>query len=132
MQLLINIDVDDLARAEAFYRDAFGLVAVRRFGDAVLEMTGAPVPFYLLRKDAGSEGAAGSARHYRRHWTPLHLDMVVEDLDAALARALAAGGRAEGEVREAAWGRIVQLADPFGHGWGLLQFLGRGSDEIAA
>ena len=25
MQLLVNIDVDDLARAEAFYRDAFGL-----------------------------------------------------------------------------------------------------------
>jgi len=35
-------------------------------------------------------------------------------------------------VREAAWGRIVQLADPFGHGWCLLQFLGRGYDEIAS
>ena len=132
MQLLINIDVDDLARAEAFYRDAFGLAAARRFGDAVLEMTGASVPFDLRRKDAGSEGAAGSARDYLRHWTPLHLDIVVEDLDAALARALAAGARAEGEVREAAWGRIVQLADPFGHGWCLLQFLGRGYDEIAS
>ena len=57
---------------------------------------------------------------------------MVEDLDAALARALAAAARAEGEVREAAWGRIVQLADPFGHGWCLLQFLGRGYDEIAS
>ena len=27
-------------------------------------------------------------------------------------------------------GRIVQLADPFGHGWCLLQFLGRGYDEL--
>ncbi|GAB3506143.1 VOC family protein [Pseudoxanthomonas daejeonensis] len=131
MQLLINIDVDDLARAEAFYRDAFGLAAARRFGDGGLEMTGAPVPFYLLRKEAGSEGAAGSSRNYRRHWSPIHLDLVVEDLDAALARATAAGARTEGEVREAAWGRIVQLADPFGHGWCLLQFLGRGYDEIA-
>jgi lactoylglutathione lyase len=57
---------------------------------------------------------------------------VVDDLDAALARALVAGARAEGDVREAEWGRIVQLADPFGHGWCLLQFLGRGYDEIAS
>jgi lactoylglutathione lyase len=29
------------------------------------------------------------------------------------------------------WGRIAQLADPFGHGLCLIQFLGRGYDEIA-
>ena len=46
-------------------------------------------------------------------------------------RALAAGATKEGLIREASWGRIVQLADPFGHGWCLLQFLGRGYDEIA-
>ncbi len=73
---------------------------------------------------------SASPRGYHRHWTPLHLDVVVEDLDTALARALAAGARAEGPIREAAWGRIVQLSDPFGHGWCLLQFLGRGYDEI--
>jgi len=132
MQLLINIDVDDLPRAEAFYREAFGLAAARRFGDGAVEMLGASAPLYLLRKAAGSDGAAGSPRDYRRHWTPLHLDVVVDDLDAALARAQAAGARIEGGVREAAWGRIVQLADPFGHGWCLLQFLGRGYDEIAS
>ena len=53
-----------------------------------------------------------------------------DDLDAALATALAAGAVREGGVREAAWGRIVQIADPFGHGWCLLQFLGNGYDEI--
>ena len=58
--------------------------------------------------------------------------MVVDDLAPALARALAAGAVQEGDVRDAAWGRIVQLADPFGHGWCLLQFLGRGYDEIAS
>ena len=132
MHLLINIDVDDLPRAEAFYRDAFGLSAARRFGDGAVEMLGAQVPlYYLLRKPAGSTAAGEARRDYHRHWTPLHLDVVVDDLDAALARALAAGARAEGDVREAAWGRIVQLADPFGHGWCLLQFLGHGYDEIA-
>ena len=131
MKLLVNIDVDDLPRAEAFYTSAFGLRPARRLGDAVVELLGAEVPLYLLRKDAGTAGAAATLRDYARHWTPIHCDVVVEDLDAALARALAAGARQEGALREASWGRIVTVADPFGHGWCLLQFLGRGYDEIA-
>jgi hypothetical protein len=31
-----------------------------------------------------------------------------------------------------AWGRIARLADPFGNGFCLLQFLGRGYDEVAS
>ncbi|KRD79603.1 glyoxalase [Lysobacter sp. Root983] len=131
MRLLLNLDVPDLATAETFYVAAFGLRPARRLGDGVLELDGAQVPVYLLRKPAGSVGASGSARDYARHWMPAHVDVVVDDLDAALTRALAAGAIQEGAVREADWGRIVQLADPFGHGWCLLQFLGRGYDEIA-
>ena len=52
-------------------------------------------------------------------------------LDAALKRALTAGARAEGAIRTETWGKIVVLADPFGHGLCLIQFLGRGYDEIA-
>lgn len=131
MRLLLNLDVPDLAAAERFYVAAFDLRPARRLGDSVLELDGAQVPIYLLQKPAGSVGAHGSARDYARHWTPAHVDVVVEDLDAALTRALAAGAIQEGAIREANWGRIVQLADPFGHGWCLLQFLGRGYDEIA-
>lgn len=131
MRLLLNIDVPDLAAAERFYVDAFGLRPGRRLGDGVLELLGADAPICLLRQPAGSTGAATQPRDYARHWTPLHLDVVVEDLDAALAAALAAGATPDGDVREAAWGRIVRIADPFGHGWCLLQFLGNGYDEIA-
>jgi len=130
MRLLLNIDVPDLAAAERFYIDAFGLRPGRRLGDGVLELLGAEAPIYLLRQPAGSTGAAAQPRDYARHWTPLHLDVVVEDLDAALAAALAAGATPDGDAREAAWGRIVRIADPFGHGWCLLQFLGNGYDEI--
>ena len=130
MKLLLNIDVDDLPSAEAFYIAAFGLTPARRFGDAVVEMLGAEVPIYLLRKADGSTGAGGQPRSYHRHWTPLHGDLVVDDLDAALAQAVAAGALQEGAIREADWGRIVTIADPFGHGWCLLQFRGRGYDEI--
>lgn len=130
--LLVNVDVDDLGRAEAFYTDAFGLRVNRRFGDDAVELLGVGAPLYLLRKPAGSDACAsdGPRRDYRRHWTPVHLDFVFDDLDAALLRAEAAGARREGDVREEAWGRIVTLADPFGHGLCLIEFRGRGYDEI--
>lgn len=129
--LLVNIDVDDLPRAEAFYTVAFGLTVGRRFGTDAVELSGGPVPFYLLHKPEGSIGAADERRRYARHWTPVHLDLVVDDIDAALDRALAAGARAETPVRVANWGKLVVLADPFGHGFCLIEFLGRGYDEIA-
>jgi lactoylglutathione lyase len=131
--LLVNIDVDDLARAEAFYCEVLQLRPARRFGDDGVELVGANAPIYLLRKPAGSRAgdAVDTVRDYRRHWTPVHIDVVVPDLDAALDRAEAAGAVREGEVRTARWGRIALLADPFGHGFCLIEFLGRGYDEIA-
>lgn len=131
MNLLINIDVDDLVAAESFYTAAFGLHPGRRFGAGALELLGGTAAIYLLQKPAGSVGAGHSLRDYSRHWTPLHCDVVVDDLDSALSRALAAGAVQEQAVREHNWGRIATLADPFGHGWCLLQFMGRGYDEIA-
>ncbi len=131
MDLLVNLDVPDLARAEALYVEAFGLRVGRRFGDVVVELLGFPVRLYLLHKPAGSVGAGDAPRDYARHWCPVHLDVVVEDLDAVLARAERAGFAREGEVRDEAWGRIVQLADPFGHGWCVIAFSARGYDAIA-
>jgi predicted enzyme related to lactoylglutathione lyase len=131
MQLLLNIDVPDIAAAETFYCAAFALTVGRRFGDDAVELLGGNAPVYLLHKPAGSIGAADAPRDYARHWTPVHGDVVVEDLDDTLARAIAAGALQEGATREAGWGRIVQLADPFGHGWCLIEFSEAGYDAIA-
>jgi lactoylglutathione lyase len=130
MKQILNIDVPDLDAARVFYAEAFGLHAGRRLGSDVQELLGGTTPLYLLRKAPGSTGAGNATRDYHRHWMPMHVDVVVEDLEPALERALAAGAIKEGLIREASWGRIVQLADPFGHGWCLLQFLGRGYDEL--
>lgn len=130
--MLVNIDVPHRAAAERFYVDAFGLVPARRFGEGAVELLGWEAPVYLLEKPAGSIGAADEPRRYERHWSPVHLDVVVDELETALARALAAGATTETPVRTEAWGRIVGLADPFGHGICLIQFTGRGYDEIAS
>jgi predicted enzyme related to lactoylglutathione lyase len=132
MELLINIDVDDLARATAFYVGGLGLREGRRFGDDGIELLGGSSKIYLLKKSAGTVGAPGATRTYDRHWTPVHIDLVVEgDLEAAVERARAAGAVVEQPVVSHAWGRIAMLADPFGHGICLLQFSPRGYDAIA-
>ena len=131
MDLLVNIDVPDLARAEAFYTQAFGLTVSRRFGADGLELSGLPAKLYLLEKPEGSVGAAQDVRRYGRHWTPVHLDIVVDDLEAALGRALGAGAVADAELRTHVWGKIAVLADPFGNGLCLIEFRNRSYDEIA-
>ena len=131
MHLLINIDVPDLPAAEALYTRVFGLTAGRRFGAGGVELLGAQAPIYVLQHPSGSIAAADARRDYARHRTPVHLDVVVDHLEPALDRALEAGLVQETDIRDANWGRIVRLADPWGHGWCLLQFVNRGYDEIA-
>ena len=130
-ELLVNVDVPDLVAAEAFYTGAFALEVGRRFGGDAVELLGANAKLYLLHKEGGTTGAGQQPRDYARHWSPIQCDLVVDDVDAALARAIAAGAQQEGATRDANWGRIVQLADPFGHGWCLIQFSAAGYDAIS-
>jgi predicted enzyme related to lactoylglutathione lyase len=130
MSVLINIDVPDIAAAERFYSAAFGLEPGRRFDEEFVELLGWPAPVYLLKKPSGSPGAGADLRRYERHWTPIHPDVVVDDLDAALARATAAGAVIEHPASETSYGRLAMLADPFGHGFCLIEFNARGYDAL--
>jgi len=118
MDMLVNVDVDDLSKGIAFYERAIGLQIGRRFGSFAVEMLGASSAIYLLLKPDGTRSSAGTddVRRYRRHWTPIHLDFVVPDIVAAVNRTIDAGATVEGEIRTHKWGRIAQMADPFGHG----------------
>ena len=130
MTVLINIDVPDAEIGVRFYVAAFGLKIGRRFGDDFTELLGWEAPVYLLTKKAGTLGAGGDLRRYERHWTPFHLDIVVDDVDAAVARSVAAGATLEAPARDTPYGRIAMLGDPFGHGFCLLQFSAQGYDAL--
>lgn len=134
MQLLVNIDVDDLAKAITFYCNAFDLKVGRRFGGDGAELLGASSAIYLLTKAEGSSPSdfTSQRRSYQRHWSPIHLDFAVDDIDSALQKAIAAGARLEKPVQTFKWGRLALMADPFGHGFCLVQFLDKGYDEIAS
>lgn len=133
MDLLVNIDVGDLNKAVDFYSAAFGLKVRRRFGDLGVELAGGSAAIFLLVKTEGTVATSTTAqkRTYARHWTPVHLDFVVDDIEASVHRAVEVGATLEDPIEEHRWGRIAHLADPFGHGFCLIQFLGRGYDEIA-
>ncbi len=133
LQAVINIDVDDLDRATHFYRATFGLKIGRRFGLDGVELLGSSAPIFLLVKAAGTTptSASTAGRCYDRHWTPVHLDFLVEEIESAVRNAINAGARLESPVSHHPWGKLALMADPFGHGFCFIQFLGRGYDEIA-
>ena len=123
LKLSINIDVDNLEKGVAFYTEALGLTPLHRFGATAVELGGAQAPVYILQKALTAPPFPGAEprRDYGRHWTPVHIDLVVDDLEHALARALKAGAHAESELESYRWGRMVLMADPFGNGFCLIQ-----------
>jgi predicted enzyme related to lactoylglutathione lyase len=131
MHVLINIDVPELEPAIRFYTAALGLRHARTLDDDVAELTGAAATIYLLRKSAGSTAVRTPhvTREFTRHWTPVHFDLVVDDVDGAVARAEAAGARRETGHLDWRGSRCVSLADPFGHGFCFIQFERGGYDD---
>ena len=131
--LLLNIDVPDIEQGIAFYTAALDLTVGRRFDQRFVELNGSDAPIYLLGKEPGTSigPAGGDERRYRRHWTPIHPDFTVDDIEAAAARAVAAGAVQEGETCDAPYGKLAMFADPFGHGFCLIEFNAWGYDALA-
>jgi PhnB protein len=113
--------VEDAKRALAWYVEALGATEIARLpgpddtvmhgevrlGDSVV-MLGEQMP------------AMGAVGPRTLGGTPVSLVCYVEDVDAAFARALAAGATAERPVADQPFGdRMGTLVDPFGHRWHL-------------
>lgn len=131
-EIRVCIDVDDLERAIAFY-GALGLKPGRRLGKDWVEMLGAQAPIDLLATREGSNAVSSAPapkRDFCRHWTPVHLDFVVGDLDAVVRTVVAAGATLDRAVQERPYGRMANLADPFGNGLCLLEMNSRGYDAL--
>jgi predicted enzyme related to lactoylglutathione lyase len=130
--LLINIDVPDIKKATTFYTEAFGLKVGRIIDNDVIELIGLPSPLYLLEKKEGSLPYKNAVvpRTFQRHWTPVHFDIVVDSLEPAVERAKAAGGNFESGIHSAPWGKIALFSDPFGNGFCLIEFVGKGYGEV--
>jgi PhnB protein len=120
-----SVTVADSVEAMSFYAQAFDAVeltewrltmpdghiahAELRIGDSVL-MLSDPAP--SIGVHAPAVGAP----------TPMRLHVFFADVDAAYARALAAGATAVRAPQDEFYGhRAAQIADPFGYVWSLAQ-----------
>ena len=121
---IINIDVPELAPAIDFYRAALGLELNRIIDGDTAELGGASSVVYLLQKPAGSspKKEVAEPRQYGPHWTPVHVDFVVNDVEIAAKRALAAGARQETGRVDWMGSKCITFSDPFGHGFCLIEF----------
>jgi len=113
MEFSICIDVDDVARAVKFYGRGLGLTVVKQQPDWAQVKLGEQT-FWIMKAPAGPQGQI--SRDYRRHWTPVHLDFAVDNIDEAVKRAVEAGGKLEGEIQRSAKGALANLSDPSGNG----------------
>ncbi len=115
-----SIDVPELEAGVLFYTRVFGFVEkARPFATmAVLDAGNATVCIH--EKRAGSSPSPGNvdARRYTRHWTPVHLDVHVPDVDAVVRQVIALGGHVEQSFDRPK--PTAFCADPFGNGFCVL------------
>ncbi|HYU14191.1 MAG TPA: VOC family protein [Stellaceae bacterium] len=133
VQVHAYIEVADLQRGIAFYCDGLGLALKRRLGPGWVELDGANLPIFLLgnRPPVAELGATRADRSFARHWTPVHLDFIVADLDAVVTRLTGMGASLDRAIQQAEYGRMANMADPFGNGFDLIEFSGSGYDAVS-
>ncbi|MBV7408088.1 VOC family protein [Maritimibacter sp. DP1N21-5] len=124
MKYSVTIDVPDLVAGIAFYTKVLSLREVAR-----------PVPVYavlkgdgeqmlgLMEKPEGTAPAPGSddRRRYGRHWTPVHLDIQVDDFEETLVRLVDLGGTLEQRFDMEERPPTAFCSDPFGNGFCLMK-----------
>jgi len=115
----ISIDVPELAAGLRFYGEVFGFVEVVRPFPTMAVLDANNVTVCMHEKAPGTKSSTGgpAERTYERHWTPVHLDVHVTDVDAVLARVRAEGGAVENELRTPGHKPVAFCSDPFGNGF---------------
>ena len=87
------VEVTELPDGINFYCGGLSLTLKRRLSPTWVELAGANLPIYLLanRPTLADLGSKQAVRSYERHWTPVHLDFIVEDLDQMVAQLISLG-----------------------------------------
>lgn len=84
---------------------------------AILDANNVSVCMHAKAADSRSSSGGSDLRRYARHWTPVHLDLHVEDFDAVLDKVRAQGGAIENEFRTQGPKLAAFCCDPFGNGF---------------
>ena len=109
--------VSDAEAAVAWYKDGLGAIELWNLGGvAGLEIDGAP--FFLHESNPGNPSEDGPDR---LGVTSTRIELFVDDPEAVVGRAIAAGASPGSDVEDhqVPWGNHRQggFRDPFGHNW---------------
>ncbi len=121
IKISVSIDVSDLKKAETFYVEALGCKKLRNQGDNMVVLSVENSDIYLQEKKSGTNPlpSGDTVRNYDRHWTPIHLDFLCDNVEEVLVKILKFGGKHEGG-ESGDWGSIAHCSDPFGNGFCLI------------
>jgi len=117
------IEVTDLTLGMEFYCTGLGLSLKKQLSPRWVELEGAGTPIYLLgnRPVDVDLGSTIATRTFGRHWTPVHLDFIVTSLNEMVERLIRYGATLDRDVKDREYGRIANMADPFGNGFDLIE-----------
>ncbi len=81
-QVSICIDVADIKQGANFYVSALGC-DIKNEKEKSAELLAENVTIHLMEKEENSNPLikGTSSRNYQRHWTPVHLDFAVTDIE---------------------------------------------------
>jgi PhnB protein len=118
VQISALLSVRNGAKAVEFYQKAFGARVLFRIGaeseSVVAQLAVGNAEFWLA--DESPEHSNFSPETLQG--SSVRMVMIVDDPDAAFARALAAGAREVWPVDNQPYGwRVGRIVDPFGHHW---------------
>ena len=118
IKITVSIDVSNLKQAETFYTEALACKKIRDQGSNMVVLGTENCDIYLQEKAAGTKPLSSSdtVRDYNRHWTPIHLDFITENIDELVKKIIELGGLHEGG-ESGDWGSIAYCSDPFGNGF---------------
>jgi PhnB protein len=134
-QLIPELIVRDGPAALEFYKRAFGAEEVHRMMTpdgtklAHAELTVDGHKFFVCDEfDASQGGTCKSPQTLGG--TGVRVTLFVDDADATVQRAIAAGAHVNMSVQDMFWGgRYGKIVDPFGHEWGINQQVKEQSHE---
>lgn len=115
----LSIDVPNLEQGLRFYGRVFGFVETARPFPTMAILDANTATVCMHEKAAGTQSSPGGTdrRRYERHWTPVHMDLHVPDLDAVLDKVRAENGVVELEFRNHGPKPAAFCSDPFGNGF---------------
>lgn len=115
----VSIDVPDLKAGLKFYAAVFDFVELARPFPTMAILDANNVTVCMHEKPAGTKPSPNGKdlRRYERHWTPVHVDLHVQDFDGVLEKVKARGGLIEMLFRDHGPKPAAFCSDPFGNGF---------------